>query len=122
MYIFKKLVFFFFKHYTFYTKNLFFYNERCPKFRKNQFFSNMFTFLSVIRQNFEYNLRILAYFGIKTQKSTDFAHTFSKKCTVFFFFGFFNKDYTFYTKNLCFTMKDTQSFVKISFLVTFLHF
>ena len=80
----------------------------------------MFTFLSVIRQNFEYNLRILANFGIKTQKSTDFAYTFSKKCT--FFFGFFNKDYTFYTKNLFFTMKDTQSFVKISFLVTFLHF
>ena len=80
----------------------------------------MFTFLSVIRQNFEYNLRILANFGIKTQKSTDFAHTFSKKCMVFF--GFFNKDYTFYTKNLFFTMKDTQSFVKISFLVTFLHF
>ena len=68
---------FFFKHYTFYTKNLFFYNERCPKCRKNQFFSNMFTFLlSVIRQNFEYNLRILANFRVKTQKSTDFAHTF----------------------------------------------
>ena len=56
----------FFKNYTFYTKNLFFYNERCPKFRKNQFFSNMFTLLSVIRQNFEYNLRILAYFRVKT--------------------------------------------------------
>ena len=80
----------------------------------------MFTFLSVIRQNFEYNLRILANFGVKTQKSTDFAHAFSKNCR--FFFGFFNKDYTFYTKNLFFTMKDTQSFVKISFLVPFLHF
>ena len=67
---------FFKKHYTFYTKNLFFYNDRCPKCRKNQFFSNMFTFLSVIRQNFEYNLRILANFRVKTQKSTDFAHTF----------------------------------------------
>ena len=68
MYIFKKLVFLFFKkHYTFYTKNLFFYNETCPKCRKNQFFTNMFTFLSVIRQNFEYNLRILANFGVKTQ-------------------------------------------------------
>ena len=53
------------KHYTFYTKNLFFYNERCPKCRKNQFFSKMFTFLSVIRQNFEYNLRILANFHVK---------------------------------------------------------
>ena len=57
----------------FYTKNLFIrpkncvqsilYNERCKEFRKNQFFSNIFTFLSVIRQNFEDNLRILANFG-----------------------------------------------------------
>ena len=77
---FKKTSFFLFfkKHYTFYTKNLFFYNERCSKWRKNQFFSNMFTFLSVIRQNFEYNLRILANFRIKTQKSLDLAYTFSK--------------------------------------------
>ena len=67
---------FFKKHYTFYTKNLFFYNERCPKCRKNNFFSNMFTFLSVIRQNFERNLRILANFGVKTQKSTDFVYIF----------------------------------------------
>ena len=39
------------------------YNERCKEFRKNQFFSNNFTFLSVICQNFEDNLRILANFG-----------------------------------------------------------
>ena len=64
----------------------------------------MFTFLSVIRQNFEYNLRILANFGVKTQKSTDFAHTFSKNNSFFF-----NKDYTFYTKNVFSTMKDAQS-------------
>ena len=107
-------MFFFNKDYTFYTKILFFYNERCPKFRKNEFFSNHFTFLSVIRQNFEYNLKILGNIRIKTKKSTDFAHTFSKNCS-FFFFGFFNKDYTFYTRNIFFTMKDTQSFVKISF-------
>ena len=50
----------------------------------------------------------------------DFAHTFSK--TAGFFVGFFNKDYSFYTKNLFFTTKDAQSFVKISFLVTFLDF
>ena len=80
----KKVFFGFFKkHYTFYTKNLFFYNERCPKCCKNQFFSNMFTFLSVIGQNFEYNLRILANFCVKTQKSTDFAHTFSKNYSFF---------------------------------------
>ena len=66
---------FFNKDYTFYTKILN-YNERYPKFRKNQLFSNIFTFLSIMCQNFEYNLRILANFGIKTQKSTDFAHTF----------------------------------------------
>ena len=68
-------------------------------FRKNQFFSNIFTFLSVTRQNFEYNLRILANFGKfsrKNSKSTDFAHTFSKN---YIFFVFFNKDYTFYTIN-----------------------
>ena len=83
-------------------------------FHKNQFLDNIFTFLSIICQNFEYNLRILANFGIKTQKSKDFAHTFSKNCRVFF--GVFNKDYTFYPKNLFFTTKDAQSFVKISFL------
>ena len=64
--------------YPFYTKNLFFYNERCPKFCKNQFFSNMFTFLSVISQNFEYSLKILANFWVKTEKPTDFDGTFSK--------------------------------------------
>ena len=49
----------------------------------------------------------------------DFAYTFQK--TTVFFFGFFNKDYRVYTKNLFFTTKDAQSFVKIKFLVTFLH-
>ena len=80
----------------------------------------MFTFLSVISQNFEYSLRILANFRVKTQKSTDFARTFSKNCS--FFFGFFNKAYTFYTKNLFFTTKDAQSMLKNSFLVTCSHF
>ena len=81
----------------------------------------MFTFLSVISQNFEYSLRILANFRVKTQKSTYFAGTFSKNYS-FFWGGFFNKDYTFYTKNLFFTTKDAQSILKISFLVTFVHF
>ena len=53
---------FFLKIILFILKIYFFYNERFPKCGKNQFFSNMFTFLSVIRQNFEYNLRILANF------------------------------------------------------------
>ena len=82
-YVFKKLQFcfvFFNKDYTFYTINLFirpkncvqsiFYNERCKMFRKNQFFSNIFTILSVIRQNFEYNLRILANFGKFSSKNS----------------------------------------------------
>ena len=76
-------------------------------FRKNQFFSNIFTYLSVIRQNFEGNLRILANFGKfshKNSKIYGFAHTFSKNYSVF-----------------C-TTKDAKSFLKINFLVTFLHF
>ena len=114
-YFFKKIQFFFVffnKDYTFYTINLFirpkncvqsiFYNERCKKFRKNQFFSNIFTILSVIRQNFEYNLRILANFGkfsSKNSKIYGFRPYVFKKLE-FFFFVFFNKDYTFYIKNL----------------------
>ena len=56
----------------------------------------MFTFLSVVRLNFEDNLRILANFrkfSRKNKKSTNFAHTFSKNYS--FFFVFFNKDYSF---------------------------
>ena len=68
----------------------------------------MFTFLSVMRRNFEYNLRILANFRVKTQKSMDFAHRFLKKLVLFFFLDFFNKDFTFYTKNLFFTTKDAK--------------
>ena len=65
---------------VFYTKNLFirpkncvqiiFYNEKYKKFRKNQFFSNIFTFLSVIRQNLEDNLRILTNFGKFSRKNS----------------------------------------------------
>ena len=50
----------------------------------------MFTFVSVISQNFEYNLRILANFRVKTQKSMDFACTFSKSYS-FFFLDFLRK-------------------------------
>ena len=90
---------FFNKHYTFYTKNLFigpknciqiiFYNEKYKKFRKNQFLGNIFMFLSVIRQNFEDNLRILANFGKfshKNSKIYDFATTFSKNYRFFLYF------------------------------------
>ena len=110
------------------------YNERCKEFRKNPFFSNIFTFLSVTRQNFEDNLRILANFGKFSRKNSKFyifrPYVFKKLVFLYFFF---NKDYSFYTKNLfirpknCvhiifFTTKDAKSFVKINFLVTFLHF
>ena len=76
-----------------------FFTTKDAEFRKNQFLSNIFTFLSVIRKNFEYNLRFLANFGNFHVRTMDFAHTFSKNYRLFFFV-FFNKDYTFYTKNL----------------------
>ena len=64
-----------------------FFTTKDAEFRKNPFFSNIFTFLSVIRQNFEYNLRTLANFEkfhLRTKKSMDFAHTFSKNYRFFF--------------------------------------
>ena len=141
-YVFKNLQFFFFNiDYTFYTINLFirpkncvqiiFYNDRCKTFRKNQFFSNIFTFLSVIRQNFEDNLRILANFGKFSRKNSKiygFCPYVFKKLHFFFF----NKDYTFYTiylfirpKNcvqIIFYNERCKEFRKNHFLVTFLHF
>ena len=115
-YVFKKLQFFFWyfliKIIVFYTKNLFirpknciqsiFPNERCKNFRKNQFFSNIFTFLSVIRQNFEDNLRILANFGKLSRKNSKIygfrPYVFKKH--QFFFWYFLIKIIVFYTKNL----------------------
>ena len=113
-YVFKKLEGFFFVFfnidYTFYTKNLFIrpkncvqsilYNERWKNFCKNQFFSNIFTFLSVTRQNFEYNLKILANFGKFSRQNSNLYgfRPYDFKKLVFFFF--FYKDYIFYTKNL----------------------
>ena len=143
-YVFQKLHFFFLiKIIVFYANNLFirpkhcvqiiFYNEKYKKFRKNQFFSNIFTFLSVICQNFEDNLRIKANFGKfshKNSKIYGFCPYIFKKLQGFLFF-FINiilftlKIYSFGPKiafkAFC-TMKDTKSFAKINFLVTFLHF
>ena len=113
--LFKKLQFFliyFLIKIILFTLKIYFYNERRPKYRQNPVFSNIFTFLSVIHRNYEYNLKIFANFRVKTQKSTDFAYTFSKNYS--FYFGFFKKDYTFYTKILFPTTKDAQSFVKIA--------
>ena len=55
-------------------------------FRKNQFFSNKFTFLSVMHQTLEYNLRILANFRVKTQNLWISPVGF-QKTTVLFFWG-----------------------------------
>ena len=78
----------------------FFYNEKCKKFRKNQFFSNIFTFLSVIRQNFEDNLRILGNFGKFSRKNLKIYGFRPYVFKNLHFFFFFNIDYTFYTINL----------------------
>ena len=128
---------------VFYTKNLFirpkncvqiiFYNEKYKTFSKNQFFSNIFTFLSVISQNFEDNLRILTNFGKFSRKNSKiygFRIYIFKKLQGFLFFliniilftvkiSSFGPKIAF--KSFC-TTKDTKSFVKINFLVTFLHF
>ena len=68
------------------------YKERCKKFRKNQFSSNIFTFLIVAHQNFEYSLRILANFGKFSRKNSKIygfrPYVFKK--VVFFVFS--NKD------------------------------
>ena len=137
------LFLFFNKDYTFYTKNLFIqpkncfqsilYKERCKKFRKNQFSSNISTFLIVTHQNFEDNLRILADFGKFSRKNSKFygfrPYVF-KKVVFFLYFLikimlFTLKIYSFGPKiafKSFFTMKDANSFVKINFLVKFLHF
>ena len=138
------VLFFKIKIIVFYTKNIFirpkkcvqiiFYNEKNKKFRKNQFFSNIFTFLSVIHQNnFEDNLKILANFGKishKNSKTYGFCPYIFKKLQGFLFFLiniilFTLKIYSFGPKiafkAFC-TTKDVKTFVKINFLVTFLHF
>ena len=135
-------LYFFNKDYTFYTKNLFIrpkncfqsilYKERCKKFRKNKFSSNIFTFLIVTHQTFEDNLRIIANFGKFSRKNSKiylFRPYVSEKVV---FFVSFNKDYAFYTKNLFIWPKNCvqiifynekyKKFRKLNFLVTFLHF
>ena len=106
------------KHYTFYTKNLFIrpkncvqsilYNERCKEFRKNQFFSKIFTFLSVIHQKFEDNLRILANFGKFSRQNSKIyrfrPYVFKK--LQFFFLYFLIKIIVFYTRNLLIRSKN----------------
>ena len=93
------IILFTLKIYSFGPKIAFksFCTTKDAEFRKNQFFSNIFTFLSVIRQNFEDNLRILANFGKFSRKNSKiygFCPYVFKKLQ-FSFFVFFNKDYTF---------------------------
>ena len=101
------------------------YKERCKKFRKNQFFSNIFTFLSVTRQNFEYNLRILANF-VKFSRKNSKIYGFRPyvfKNYIFLYslmkiILFTLKIYLFGSKiafKAFFTTKDAKSFVKIIF-------
>ena len=60
---------FFNKDYNFNINNIFFTTKDAQIFLKISFFSNIFTFSSVIRKHFEHNLRIFANFRVKTQKS-----------------------------------------------------
>ena len=56
-------------------------------FKKLQFLGGDFLIkINFLHKNYEYNLRILANFCVKSQKSTDFAYTFSKNYIFFFFF------------------------------------
>ena len=67
---------------TFYTKNLVFATKDAQSIVKISFLVTFFTFLTVIRQNFEFNLRILANFRVKTEKSMILPVHFQK--TIFF--------------------------------------
>ena len=110
---------FFNKDCTFYTKNLVFATKDAQSIVKIRFLVTYFTFLSVIRQNFEYNLRILANFRVKTQTSMILPVHFQKTS----FLWIFKKIIILFTlKIYFFTTIDAQSVVKISFLVTCLHF
>ena len=130
-------LYFLIKIIVFYTKNLFIRPKKCVQiifYKRNPFFSNIFTFLSVIRQNFEDNLRILAHFGKFSHKNSKIYGfcTYVFKNLQGFFLYFLIKIILFTLKIYSFgpeiafkafcTRKDAKSFVKINFQVTFLHF
>ena len=93
------IILFTLKIYSFGRKIAFkeFCTTKDAEFRKNQSFSNIFTFLRVIRQNFEDNLRILANFGKFSRKNSKIygfrPYVFKK--LPFSLFVFLNKDYSF---------------------------
>ena len=103
LYFLIKIILFSLKIYLFAPKIAFktiFYNETCKEFRKNQFFSNIFTFLSVIRQKFRGQPKNFSQFWeIFTSKLKNlWISPIRFQITTGFFF--FNKHYNFYTKNL----------------------
>ena len=63
--------------------------------RKNQFYSKIFTFLGVTRQNFEYNLKILANFGKFSRQNSKLYGFRPYDFKKLVFFLYFNKDYIF---------------------------
>ena len=101
---------------------------------KNQFHSKIFTFLGVTRQNFEYNLRILANFGKFSRQNSKLygfrPYDLKKLQSLFLYYLikiilFTLKIYSFDPKiafKPFFTIKDAKNFVKINFFVIFLHF
>ena len=135
LYFLIKIILFSLKIYLFAPKIAFktiFYNETCKEFRKNQFFSNIFTFLSVIRQKFRGQLKNFSQFWeIFTSKLKNlWISPIRFQITTGFFFLiniilFTLKIYSFSPKiafKAFFRTKEAKSFVKIYFLVTFLHF
>ena len=137
LYSLMKIILFTLKIYLFGSKIAFkkFFTTKDAKCFVKIIFSNIFTFLSVIRQNFEYNLRILANFvkfSCKNSKIYGFPPYVFKKLGFFLYFLIIHSIILFTLKIYSFgpkiafkafcTRKDTKSFAKINFLVTFLHF
>ena len=72
----------------------FFTTKDAKSFVKINFLVKFLHFLSVIRQNFEYNLRILVNFGKFSRKNSKIYgfRPYVFKNYSYFFFVFFNKD------------------------------
>ena len=122
-------------HYkSIYSVQIFFTTKDAKCFVKINFLVKFFTFLSVTSQNFEYNLRILANFGKFSRQHSKLygfrPYDFKKLQILFLYFliktiFFTRKIYLFGPKiafKPFFTIRDAKNFVKINFLVIFLHF
>ena len=103
LYSLMKIILFTLTIYLFGSKIAFksFFTTKHERVSFKSIYSTIFTFLSMIHQNFEDNLRILANFGKFSRKNSKIygfrPYVFKKLVS---FLVFFNKDYTFYTKNL----------------------